>query len=304
MWKKTDKHIGKIMRKQFIKTVESLMKEDKKIVLLLGDIGVFGFRNCFKDYPNRTYNIGILEQSMVSVAAGLSLTNFIPIVHTITPFMIDRAFEQLKLDFCYQKLNGNFVGVGSSYDYASLGSTHHCPEDVGILMNLPNMQIVVPGTSKEFDTLFHQSYNNGFPTFFRLSDYKNSFDNIVNFGEANLIKNTGDVSIIVTGNILDMVIEATKDLSVKIIYYTTLKPFDFEILHSLNSNKFLICEPFYEGSLSTKIMKAVYPKPIVIDYIGMPLIFSNKYGTKEEHDKEYGFTVQNIKEKIEKLIKL
>lgn len=292
------------MRKQFVKTIESLMKEDENIILLLGDIGVFGFRNCFKNYSNRTYNIGILEQSMISLASGLSLTNFIPIVHTITPFMIDRAFEQLKLDFCYQKLNGNFVGIGSSYDYAALGPTHHCPEDIGILMNLPNMEMVIPGTSKEFDTLFRQSYNNGKPTFFRLSDYENNFDNIVNFGEANLIKNTGDIVIIVTGNILDIVLEATKDMAVKIIYYTTLKPFDFEILHSLNSNKILLCESYYEGALTTNIMKAFYPKSIIINYIGIPLLFLDKYGFKQEYDKEYGFTVQNIQNKIKEMEKI
>jgi hypothetical protein len=70
------------MRKQFVKTVESLVEIDTRAVVLLGDIGIFGFRNSFKNYPDRTYNIGILEQSTISLAAGLSIGSMIPIIHT------------------------------------------------------------------------------------------------------------------------------------------------------------------------------------------------------------------------------
>ena len=114
------------MRKQFAKTTQEILVQDKKTILLLGDIGVFAFRNSFELYPERVYNIGILEQSMVSVAAGLALTGFIPIVHTIAPFTTERCLEQIKDDFGYQGLGGNIVSVGASYDYAALGCTHHC----------------------------------------------------------------------------------------------------------------------------------------------------------------------------------
>ena len=108
------------MRKQFVKTVENILNADDKSVLLLGDIGVFGFRNAFKDHPTRTYNIGILEQSTIGLAAGLSKTGLIPFVHTIAPFIVERSLEQLKIDFGYQNLNGNFISVGASYDYSTL----------------------------------------------------------------------------------------------------------------------------------------------------------------------------------------
>ena len=90
------------MRKQFVQTVEGLLAEDERLVLLLGDIGVFGFRNSLRELPQRVYNIGILEQSTVSLSAGLSMTGLIPIVHTIAPFIVERCVEQLKDDFCYQ----------------------------------------------------------------------------------------------------------------------------------------------------------------------------------------------------------
>ena len=120
------------MRKQFIETVEAIIKEDERAVLLLGDIGVFGFRKIFETHKERVFNIGILEQSTISMASGMAMTGLIPIVHTIAPFLVERGLEQLKIDFGYQKLGGNFVSVGASYDYAALGCTHHCPGDVGI----------------------------------------------------------------------------------------------------------------------------------------------------------------------------
>ena len=128
------------MRKQFVSTFESLIKKDKKLSLLLCDIGVFGFRNSIAKYPNRVMNIGILEQSTIGVAAGMSRSGLIPVIHTIAPFLVERAFEQIKIDFGYQDIGCNLVSVGASYDYASLGCTHHCPADVALLKNIPVTQ--------------------------------------------------------------------------------------------------------------------------------------------------------------------
>jgi len=121
------------MRKQFVRTTEEIMTKDPRLVLLPGDIGVFGFRNAFQRHPERTYNIGICEQAMTSLAAGLAKEGFIPVLHSIAPFVVERSFEQLKVDLCYQNLPAKIVSVGGSYDYAGLGCTHHCPGDVAVL---------------------------------------------------------------------------------------------------------------------------------------------------------------------------
>jgi transketolase len=157
-------------------------------MLLLGDIGVYGFNKLFEEYPEKVKNVGILEQAMTGMASGLALAGMIPILHTIAPFLVERSYEQLKLNFGYQKLGGCFVSIGASYDYASLGSTHHCPADINILKQIPNMEIVVAGHADEFDKLFKQSYNNRNPTYYRLSDYSNNIDRDVKFGKANVIK--------------------------------------------------------------------------------------------------------------------
>jgi transketolase len=179
------------MREQFVKTVEALLATDQRLLVLLGDIGVRGFRNAFKLFPGRIYNIGIIEQSTVSLASGLSMEGFIPLVHTIAPFLVKRVTEQLKNDFCYQGLGGNFVSVGASYDYAALGRTHHCPADVGILKNLPGMEIVLPGTAKEFDLLFRASYSDNKPTYFCLSEWENPQSFASGFVKAEVVKKEG-----------------------------------------------------------------------------------------------------------------
>lgn len=291
------------MRKQFVKTVEEMLHKDKRLVLLLGDIGVFGFRNAFASHPTRVYNIGILEQATISLAAGLAKTGFIPIVHTITPFIVERSLEQIKVDFAFQRLGGNFISVGASYDYAALGATHHCPADVGILKNIPGMEIVVPGTPEEFHTLFKESYSDGSPTYFRLSERGNKESVKVKFGKATVIKKGKKATVIAVGPILKNVLEATKKEDVTVLYYTTLAPFDSETLKkNTASNKILVCEPYYEGALALDITKTFPTKAMEIAHAGMPKRFLSNYGKAEDHDKDLGMTKEVIRKKLKKLI--
>ncbi len=291
------------MRKQLVKTVESLLVKDEKLVVLLGDIGVFGFRKAFETFPTRVYNIGILEQSTIGMAAGLSMTGLIPLVHTIAPFLVERCTEQLKDDFGYQKLGGNFVSVGASYDYASLGGTHHCPGDVGILKNIPGMEIVVPGTASEFDQLFSQSYADGRPTYYRLSERENIESYDVEFGKANIIKKGDKATVIAVGPTLKPVLEACKDEDVTILYYTTVAPFDANVLkENCASGKILLCGPYYKGVLVWEIMEALKPRPIRIETIGVPHEFLTHYGIAEEHDEYIGMTGSSILIQLKKLL--
>jgi transketolase len=288
------------MRQQFTATIADLMRVDETLAVLLGDIGVFGFRNVFAEHPERIYNIGILEQATVGMASGLSMTGLIPVVHTIAPFLVERCYEQLKLDFGYQRLGGNFVSVGASYDYAALGCSHHCPGDVGILKNIPGMSIVVPGTATEFDKLFKESYNNQKPNYYRLSENSNKSDQEVSFGKGNLIKRGSKGTVIVVGNMLQTVMEATDDIDVNVLYYTTIYPFDRELLQSIiiTDQKVMIIEPFYSGSITLDVIESLIDINIKISHIGVPREFLTNYGTKSEHDLALGFDNKSLNKKI------
>ncbi len=292
------------MRSQLVKTVEHQLECDENVVLLLGDIGVFGFRNAFSKFPQRVFNIGILEPATMSLAAGLAKTEIIPIIHTIAPFLVERSFEQIKIDFGYQRVGGNFISVGASYDYASLGCTHHCPGDVGVLLNIPGIEIVIPGTSAEFDTLFQQAYNNNCPTYYRLSESENPRSQPVTFGKANVIKEGSSVTVVVVGPALQYVLPAVVGLDVGVVYYSTVSPFDYKTLRDnlAPCGKVLLVEPFYTGTLSHEVCKAVYPKSIAIDTIGVPREFLTRYGSAKHHDEFIGLSVKNIRARLEKLI--
>ncbi|MCX5699129.1 MAG: hypothetical protein NTX01_05490 [Candidatus Omnitrophica bacterium] len=291
------------MRQQFVKTIESVFEQDSRLVILLGDIGVFGFRHVFEKYPQRSYNIGILEQATLGLAAGLSSEGFIPVVHTIAPFIVERSLEQIKIDFCYQGLGGNFVSVGGSYDYAALGCTHHCPGDIGILKNVPGMQIVVPGHPKEFDRLFLQAYANGRATYFRLSEKGNSSPNSIEFGKALILKKGAKATVIAVGPLLDDVISACVDMDVTILYYTSLEPFDTQaLMQNCASSKILLCEPYYSGALDYDVIKSVGLNSVKIEHVGVPHLFLTKYGNAQDHNYNIGLTPKNIRLKLESLI--
>src|SRR5579883_3524956 len=157
------------MRTQMVDTLSTMLKENERLVVVLADISASRFPS-----HERIINVGIMEQSMISVAAGLALEGFIPVAHSIVPFLVERPFEQLKDDFCYQRLGGNFISTGASYDYSIEGMTHQGSGDIQALRALPGMQIVVPGTALEFESLFRQSYANGAPTYYRLSTRTNA----------------------------------------------------------------------------------------------------------------------------------
>jgi transketolase len=165
------------------------------------------------------------------------------------------------------------------------------------------MQIVVPGTSDEFDKLIHESYDNNSPTYFRLSEYENKISNDVSFGKGLLIKTGSKALVVCYGNMLSSVMDACAELDVTILYYTTIAPFDFNLIKRHFNERIIICEPFYEGSTNHLITNA-----LGIDYkytlinIGIPRQFLLKYGTKEEHDSHLQLNSEGIHDKITRYI--
>ena len=184
------------MRKQFAKTIFEVAGADERLAVLIGDISHHLLRDFQAKYPDRFYNMGIAEQAMMSMSSGMAMKGLIPVVHSITPFVTERCFEQIKDDLCYQYVGVNIISVGSAFDYASLGCTHHSYDDIGILRALPNMQIVYPAAPHEFDTLFRESYANGSPKYFRLPARAHSLQTHPKFGEAERLPEGKDATIV------------------------------------------------------------------------------------------------------------
>lgn len=291
------------MRKTFVSVAESILDRDDRVVVLLGDIGVFGFRKAMERHPSRVINIGILEQSMVGVGAGLAMGGHIPVLHTIAPFLVERALEQIKIDFAYQQLPGNLVTVGASMDYAALGATHHCPGDAGILLNVPTVEIYVPGTQSEFSQLFTDNYANLFLSYFRLAEFTNSISHQVKSGKANLIRRGSRALVIAVGPTLDMVMEAVQNDDVSLLYVTSLRPFDGNTVRDhINSGDVIIVEPFYEGTTSIVVNEALRGMRISLRSVGLPRQFMHGYGTYEEQLGNANISVSRIRAELDEVL--
>jgi transketolase len=252
------------------------------------------------------YNIGILEQATLSMAAGLAAEGFIPVFHSIAPFAVERAYEQIKIDFGYQKLNGVIISVGASYDYAALGCTHQCPGDVAILKAIPGMRIVVPGCASEFDELFRQAYQGDQPIYFRLAEQTHSLSISVTFGQAKVVREGKLGTVVVVGPLLDMALKACRDMDVTVIYYTTLEPFDRSTLYANSkSDRIAIVEPFYEGTLCHEVVSALGDsRSVRVLPIGVPRQFRRSYGTVHQQDADCGLTVEALEDRFERFFRV
>ena len=284
------------MRKTFPKVTETLMRKNKKIFCLLGDIGVFSFRDIFKNYKNRILNMSTMEQSMIGFAAGLSKIGFIPIIHTIAPFLVLRALDQIKIDFVYNKLKCNIVSVGASNDYTKLGTTHHCFEDINILSNYKDINLFIPSSPEQFKYLFEKYYNNNLINYFRISEKNINF----NIKTNGYLKNKRNKSLlIIVGNSYDY--NDLKKEKIDVYYVNKIsKEMKFNFLKKYKN--ILIIEPYFGNVLERRI-KEKLSKKVYISTCSYQETIIHKYGDKKEQDKYLKFDKKNISKKINEVFK-
>ena len=291
------------MRRAMFNEVERIVRSDENAVLMLADIGALAFSDLINDIPERAMNIGIFEAGMVSVAAGMAIKGMFPIIYGITPFIAERALEQIKLNFAYQSLDGIFITTGAAYDFSTLGYSHYSPADATYMKQLVDVQFIAPGTPKQIESLLQQTYRNGKPTFFRMSDYCNKYDCVVEAEKATIIRTGKKATVIAVSTMLDLVMNTFADEDVTILYYTTLAPFDKDTLrNNCPSKKVLVCEPEYENTLTHDIISALHPGQVQIDWVGVPLQIIRTYGTKREKDELFGFNEETLRRKLHNMI--
>ena len=146
------------VRETFTDTIHEVGTFDKKLCVIVSDISHFRLQKFAKENPDRYYNLGVCENSIVNLAAGISYAGFIPVIHTFASFMIDRSYEQLKLSFGYHKLGVNIVTIGSGVEYSYHGVTHHSYIDGLLVKSIEGSSVFNPGSTHEFNKLFKSSY--------------------------------------------------------------------------------------------------------------------------------------------------
>lgn len=230
------------MRKVFALELEEAMKKNGNIVVINADLAKpNGLGDLGKMYPERVLNVGVAEQNMASIAAGMSSYGFIPFICTFTPFATRRICDQIAISICYAKQNVKIIGSDPGISAEYNGGTHMSFEDIGVLRSIPNMVIFEPADNTELQRLFPQILDYEGPVYIRMFRKSTpdifSTDDKFSLFKAKTIKEGTDVSIFCTGIMVYEALEANKILEEKginaeIINIHTIKPIDEEAVIS------------------------------------------------------------------------
>jgi transketolase len=282
------------MRERFYAAAAEALERDERVALVLADIGV----SQIPPHP-RVFNVGIREQLMIGVAAGLALEGYRPVVHSYTPFLVERPYEQVKLDLGHQDVGAVLVSYGASYDASREGRTHQAPEDVAVLSALPGWTIHVPGHPDEADQLFRQSLETDDRVYIRLSDEQNHAP--VDGGGLVVLRKGSGPFVLAVGPTLGETLAATVDLDVTVAYLATVRPFPRAALRAaLRGEDVVLVEPYLAGTSSAEVSAALSDRAHRLLALGVPNAEFRRYGDPPQHRAAHGLDAAGIRASIER----
>ena len=290
------------MRDRFINVSGELLDERPELAVVLADISFSSFieAGVVERHPGRVLNVGIREQLLIGFAAGLAIEGFRPIVHTYAPFLVERPFEQVKLDFGHQGSGAVFVSVGASYDTAASGRTHQAPEDVAIMSTLPGWNVHVPGHPDEVEAVLRSTAAGTGLDYIRLGTAVNPEAMAYSSG-LTLVRRGSEraVTVIAVGPSLAPALQATTDIDATILYASTIRPFDAETLREmLAAPAVVLVEPYLSGTSSGEVSAALKDIPHRLLALGVGRTEHRRYGSSSEHDEAYGLDVAGLHRSI------
>lgn len=228
-----------------------LAETDPNVVMLTADLCFFSGLERFKTaYPDKLYNLGIAEQNMIGVAAGLAKEGFIPFANTYASFCASRCADQVRVNMSYMNLPIKLIGLTAGYGAGILGATHVSIEDVALMRALPNITVISPADCTEIIKAILAAAKTPDPTYIRLTGpmntpivYKEDYD--FQIGKSVKLKEGQDVCVIATGSMVYRSLQAAKALEKEgigcsVINMHTIKPLDTEAIYEANKNHKLI----------------------------------------------------------------
>jgi transketolase len=308
-------------REELGKAVVGLGKERNSCVVLAADLArtchVLGFQ---KMRPDNFLNVGICEQNMVGMAAGLAFEGKVPIVTTIAPFIYMRACEQVRTDVCYNNLHVLFVPILSGISGAPLGSTHYGTEDLAVIRSFPNMTVLQPSSARQIQKAMREAYDAAGPVYIRLGSGQEpdvpSGPHGAIIGRAIHLRKGADVSILATGYMVHKALEAAdrlaeEGISAGVWDHPSIKPIDKQALWtalagSADAVKLIVtleehnlCGGF-GGAVAEEVAKIGLPVPLEI--MAFPDLFVG-VGSREELLKLHHLDTDSIVGRIRKRLR-
>lgn len=281
-------------------------------MLITADLG-FSVVEKFRDkFPDRYINVGIAEQNMAAVAAGIALEGNTVFIYSIGNFPTLRCIEQIRNDICYHNANVKILAVGSGFAYGTLGMTHHATEDLAIMRTLPNMRVFTPCDFVNAEAIAEDICKIQGPCYVRLErgGEKQVFTKEENFmiGKLKELRKGSDIAIIVIGTVINEALKAADDLkyqnkNISVYSVYTLKPLDKqEILNIAKKHKYILTIEEHQivGGLGSTISEIIAESGIAIKVIRLGLHdeFTSIVGNQEYLRKVYNMDTESIKKRI------
>lgn len=299
------------MRNKFAETLYEIGKVNPTINVIVADISPAGSIGKFrKEFPNRFTNVGVSEQIMIGLAAGLAQGGMKPFCYTIATFALYRTFEFVRNDLAYQKLPVTIVGIGGGVTYSTLGATHHAMEDVSVAWSIPGLSILAPCDPFETEQATRIcAENKGGPIYLRLGkagepDLTSKSRDICAFGKFRTITPGFGTCIISYGPIMKLAVkvrEALKDQGQEpmLVSAFCLEPFDYEAVRLLLATfqKIIVIEEMIqEMGLGTRIKAFAQERgyQTEIRSFGLKKQFMHVYGTHDDVLQAHGLTFADV----------
>lgn len=299
------------MRDAFARALYQVAKQDPKVFIVVADISPAGSMAPFREeFPDRFINVGVAEQSMISLCAGLALRGCTPFAYTIATFSIYRPFEQVRIDLCYQNLPVTVVGIGGGISYSTLGGTHHAQEDIAVMSAIPHMRIVAPCDPLETEAATWIAAKREGPLYLRLGKAgepaltASAITPFV-FGKVRFLTSGTDTCIISYGPIMKMAVDLAARLErdqgqpVALVSCHTLKPLDREGLTQIlqRFRTVIVLEEHSEqGGLGAQIKQLAWEAGAgcALQTFSLKDEFIHVYGSHAELLGAHGLSVEQI----------
>ena len=306
------------MRAVFNKTLLEIAKKDKRIHMVLADIG-YGEIEPFRDtFPERYYNVGVAEQNMTGVATGIAMEGNIAVTYSIANFPTLRCLEQIRNDACYHNANVKIVIIGGGVSYGALGMSHHSTEDIAIMRALPNMIVEVPCDNYEAIGATYAMIEHDGPFYYRCG-YKGEKDihsGPIDFklGKAITVKEGKDITLMFAGPIGIEVVKAAEELAkeginCRVVSMHTIKPIDKDMIIDSAKNTggiVTIEEHNLMGGLGSAVAEVICDSnvaPKKFKRLAFPDVNVAKIGGQAWIRDQYGLQAKGIADSVRELLK-
>jgi transketolase len=302
------------MRTTFIESLSKAASENPDIWLLCGDLGYSVLEPFAAKFPDRYLNVGVAEQNMAGIAAGIALSGKTVFIYSIGNFPTLRCLEQLRNDVCYHGADVKIVAVGAGYAYGSQGYTHHALEDAGIMSMLPGIEVFVPCDPNEVRAATSLIAGSGKPSYLRLSrqgEPNLGSAAVTDIRKPRVLREGGEIAILASGPIASRALQAADELArrgrdVRVVSISCLKPLEGAMVHSAVGDAALVVtleEHILRGGLFSLVAGAfagTAQRPLVAG-IGIPEQGgkTSSAGSREALLDAAGLSVQAIVARIE-----